>query len=271
MINKLLKIRQEIHKNAPLIHCLTNHITINDCANVILAIGGKPIMAEHHSEVEEITAQAKSLVVNLGNITDERMTSIMLSGCVAKKKKISSTIDVVGVGCSKLRLNFANEFISKCSPNVIKGNMSEIKALSGISHNAIGIDVGSNDILTESNLTESVDIAKNLSKKTNAIIVITGKTDIVAQGEKVYLIKNGCNMLSQITGTGCMLNAIIGTYISSGEFLESAVLGAVLLGIAGENSLASTATGSFKVLLHDNIYTITDKIIKEKIKLEEYQ
>lgn len=271
MINKLLKIRQEIHKSAPLIHCLTNHITINDCANVILEIGGKPIMAEHHAEVEEITAQAKSLVINLGNITDERMTSIMLSGKVANNKKIPSIIDVVGVGCSTLRLNFANEFISKYSPNTIKGNMSEIKALLGMNHNAYGIEVGQDDITTEDNLPKSVDIARRLSKKANAVIVITGETDIIAQGEKVYLIKNGCNMLSQITGTGCMLNAIIGTFISSGEFLESAVLGTVLLGIAGENSLTATATGSFKVLLHDNIYTINDEIIKEKIKLEEYQ
>ena len=215
MINDLLKIRHEILDNAPLVHCLTNHITINDCANVILEVGGKPIMAEHHAEVEEITAVANSLVINLGNITDERMTSMMLSGNGAKIKNIPSIIDVVGVGCSKLRLNFAKIFSEECFPAVIKGNMSEIKALAGISQNARGIDAGEQDIITQDNLSVSVNIAKMLSKKTNSVVVITGKTDIIAQDEKVCILKNGCEMLSKITGTGCMLIAIIRTFISS--------------------------------------------------------
>jgi len=270
MIKKFLEIRCEINNCSPLVHCLTNHITINDCANVILEVGGKPIMAEHHAEVEEITAVANSLVINLGNITDERMTSMMLSGNVAKIKKIPSIIDVVGVGCSKLRLNFAKKIIEECCPDVIKGNVSEIKALAGISHNARGIDAGEEDIISQDNLSTSVNIAKKLSQKTNAVVVITGKTDIVAQGEKVYLVKNGCEMLSKITGTGCMLNAIIGTFISSRKLFESAVLGAVLIGIAGENASIANGTGSFKTLLHDNIFTITDENIIDKIKLEEY-
>ena len=271
MIDKLLEIRNETLNNAPLINCLTNHITINDCANVILEVGGKPIMAEHHKEVEEITAISNSLVINIGNITNERMKAIMLSGNVAKVKNIPIIIDVVGVGCSRRRLDFANKFISQCCPNIIKGNMSEIKALSEIAHNANGIDVGSADIITEDNLLNAVNIAKMLSEKTNSVIVITGKIDIVAQGEKAYLIRNGCDMLSKITGTGCMLNAIIGTFISSKEYFESAILGAVLFGIAGENSLIANGTASFKTLLHDNIYTIKNKTIKKKIKLEEYQ
>ena len=271
MLENILKIRHKALETVPLVHCLTNHITINDCANIVLAVGGKPIMAEHYAEVEEITAAAKALAVNIGNITDDRMRSMLISGGVAKNKAIPSIIDIVGAGCSTLRLNFAREFIAECSPAVIKGNMSEIKALAGIKSSAEGIDVGVGDVVTEENILDAVRMAKILSEKYNAVILITGKTDIAVQGERTFLIRNGCEMLSKITGTGCMLNAVIAAFLPSGDYLGSAVLGAVMLGIAGENSSSANGTGSFKVLLHDSIFTMTDDIIREKIRLEEYR
>jgi hydroxyethylthiazole kinase len=271
MINGLLEIRNDVKAKAPLIHCLTNHITINDCANVVLEVGGKPIMAEHQKEVEAITAQANGLVINLGNITDDKMAAIRLSGRVAKEKMIPSIIDVVGVGCSELRLKFSKEYMTECRPNVIKGNISEIKALVGIQHHAKGIDAGPEDKLVKGNLDQGVNMAISLSKKTKAIVMITGKVDIVAHGEDVIMIENGCSMLSQITGSGCMLNAIIGTYISSGKFFEAAILGGVILGICGEQAAVAKGTGSFRTLLHDSLYTITDERIIEKIKVRSYR
>ncbi|ENK0837744.1 hydroxyethylthiazole kinase [Clostridium botulinum] len=261
-----MQIRQSVKSKKPLIHYITNPISINDCANMILAVGAKPIMAEHPLEVSEITAVSKSLGVNLGNITDNKMKSMLISGKTAYENKISQVIDLVGVGCSKLRLDYARKFISECHPNVIKGNMSEIKAIYGIKSSAKGIDVGACDIITEQNFDENIKMMKELSLKTGSIIVATGETDIITDGFNTYLITNGCEMLSMITGTGCMLTAIIATYISSHDILEGTILATILMGICGELSQHVKGTGSFKTELIDSIFNISDDIITERIK-----
>lgn len=266
IINNLLKIRQSIKLKKPLIHCITNPISINDCANMILAVGAKPIMAEHLLEVSEITAVSESLGVNLGNITDNRMKSMLISGKIAFENKIPQVIDLVGVGCSKLRLDYARKFISECHPSVIKGNMSEIKAICGIKSNSKGIDVGAGDIVTEENCDESIEMLKKLSLQTASVVVATGVVDIITNGTHTYLITNGCEMLSMITGTGCMLTALIASYISSGNILDSTVLAIALMGVCGELSQNVKGTGSFRNDLIDNMFSISDDIIRKKIR-----
>lgn len=265
-INKLLQIRQSVKLKKPLIHCITNPISINDCANIVLAVGAKPIMAEHPLEVEEITTASKALGVNLGNITDIRMKSMLISGKVAFEKKIPQVIDLVGVGCSKLRLEYAKKFIFQCHPDVIKGNMSEIKAIYGIESNSKGIDVGEFDMVTEKNFERSIEMLKKLSLQTRAVIAATGVVDIITNGIDTYLITNGCEMLSMVTGTGCMLNALIASYISYKNIFGGTVLAVALMGICGELSQHVKGTGSFKTELIDNMFSISDDMIIEKIK-----
>ncbi|MFD3156850.1 hydroxyethylthiazole kinase [Haloimpatiens sp. FM7330] len=263
-----MQIKQSVKLKKPLIHCITNPISINDCANMVLAVGAKPIMAEHPLEVEEITAVSKALGVNLGNITDTRMKSMLISGKIAFENKIPQVIDLVGVGCSKLRLDYAKKFISECHPNVIKGNMSEIKAICGIKSNSKGIDVGEADIVTEGNFDENIDMLKKLSLQTGSVIAATGVTDIITNGTHTYLIKNGCEMLSMITGTGCMLTALTASYISSGNILEGTVLAIALMGICGELSQNVKGTGSFRTDLIDNMFSISDDMIIKKINIK---
>ena len=268
MIEKLIDIRKKVKDTSPLIHCITNPISINDCANFVLSAGAKPIMAEHPLEVEEITEIAQALAVNLGNITDARMESIRLSGETAKRIGIPAVIDIVGVGCSTLRLNYAREFVQECEPCVIKGNMSEIKALSDIKSTAFGIDVGKGDIVNESNLTEYGDIVCKLANKYKSVVVASGRIDIISDGKSVYGVYNGCDMMSQITGTGCVLNVLIGTYISRGDTLNGALLGTSVLGICGELAYSEKGTGSFKTALLDNLFLMNDKKLKDYIKIE---
>ncbi|HDK7157855.1 TPA: hydroxyethylthiazole kinase [Clostridium botulinum] len=265
-----MQIRQSVKLKKPLIHYITNPISINDCANMILAVGAKPIMAEHPLEVSEITAVSKSLGVNLGNITDTRMKSMLISGKTAYENKISQVIDLVGVGCSKLRLDYARKFISECHPNVIKGNMSEIKAIYGIKSSAKGIDVGACDIITEQNFHKNIEIIKTLSMGTGAVVAATGVVDIISNGTYTYVIKNGCEMLSMITGTGCMLTGLIASYISSGSILEGTVLAIALMGICGELSQHVKGTGSFRTELIDNMFNISDDMITKKIRMGIY-
>ena len=267
-IDNLLQIKKNIKSRKPLIHCITNPISINDCANMVLATGGKPIMAEHPLEVAEITSVSKALGVNLGNITDIRMESMLISGKVAFKNKIPQVIDLVGVGCSKLRLDYGRKYIEECHPDVIKGNMSEIKSIYGLESNAKGIDVGVCDVITENNLDENIKMLKSLSLETGSIIVATGIIDIITNGIHTYLISNGCEMLSMITGTGCMLNVLIASYISSGDVLGGVILAVGLMGICGELSQNVKGTGSFRVELLDNIFSVSDDIIREKLQIK---
>jgi len=265
-ITNLLEIRHQIKAEKPLIHCITNHISINDCANAVLAVGAKPIMAEHPREVSQITATSKALSVNLGNINDTRMESIMISGKIAFDKSIPSIIDIVGVACSDLRLDFTKKFISECHPNVIKGNMSELKALCNIKSDAKGIDVGEKDVITNDTIANSVAMLKSLSSKTGSVVVATGVFDIITDATDTYLIKNGCEMLSMITGTGCMLNVLAGAFISNKNIIGGTVLATALLGICGELSYNVQGSGTFKTKLLDSIFSISDYILEQKIR-----
>lgn len=268
---KLWNIKNQTNKNSPLIHSITNPISINNCANIVLAVGAKPIMAEHPKEVENITKMSKALAVNLGNITDTRIESIYLSGLAAKQFNIPHIIDLVGVGVSELRLEFAKKYIKNCSPYIIKGNMSEIKSILNLPSSPIGVDVGPDDIISDDNLSECIAIAKNLAKKTNATIVISGKTDIISDEEDSYIIKNGVKLLSNITGTGCMLNTLIAAFMSSGKPLSAALLGTLTLTISGELSQHAKGTGSFIVDLIDNIYSMSFNKFNNMLKYEIYE
>lgn len=164
MRQRLLQLRKQIKEEKPLIHCITNPISIHDCANVILAVGARPIMAEHPAEVEEITASSGALMLNLGNITDARIKSMKCSMRRAVENKIPVLLDLVGVACSDLRLELARELLSIGHPAVLKGNMSELLAVSGLPSHAIGIDAGAQDALTSENIDAVSDVLKAFSR-----------------------------------------------------------------------------------------------------------
>ncbi len=266
--DKIAAVRHQVKNQAPLIHCLTNHISINDCANVILTVGAKPIMAEHPAEVADITTAAKALVLNLGNISEPRLQAMNIAGKVAQAKGLPITIDLVGVACSTLRLAFAREFIATCKPAIIKGNISELKAFGGLSTSAEGIDASPADMLTDQNAVEVFSFLKNLSQRTGAIIAVTGKTDIVSDGQNIYLLANGCEMLSAITGTGCMINALTGAFLAAGDPLIAAISALSLMAISGELAATKAAgPGSFKMHLLDNLFCLQPEELTARLRL----
>mgnify|MGYP004510931875 FL=1 len=300
MRQKLLKLRKQIKEEKPLIHCITNPISIHDCANVILAVGARPIMAEHPAEVADITASAGALMLNLGNITDARIESMKRSMRTAMEKKIPVLLDLVGVACSDLRLDLARELLSIGHPAVLKGNMSELLAVSGLPSHAIGIDAGAQDALTEENIDGVSEVLKAFSRNNQAIVLATGKQDFVTDGERVVLVQNGSATLSGITGTGCMVGALTAAFLPgcedniakemtdnietgvwsggemglngrSGNYLAAAVLGTALMGIAGEEAeKISRGPGSFQVNLLDEIYGLSDRQLLDLLKIEMY-
>ncbi len=257
-------ILNSIRKRAPLIHCITNPISINQCANALLALGARPIMAEHPREVREITETSSALMLNLGNITDARMESIEISAAVAAEKNIPSLLDLVGISCSEMRRFFALDITEKYRPAVIKGNFSEIRAFYDLSYTCAGVDADAS--LT---LSDIATAASSLALKYGCTVIASGKTDIVTDGRRTLLIKNGCEFLSRVTGTGCMLGAICAAFLPICTPLDAALLSCAFLGICGELAVAKKGPGSFFVNLMDNIGNLTGNDIEKHIKMEE--
>lgn len=265
-IKNLNKIRNSVRTTHPLIHSITNPISINQCANAALAVGAQPIMAEHPDEVKEITLSSKALLLNLGNITDIRMKAMLISSATAKKHNIPFTLDAVGVACSTLRRNYALKLIKRNPPTMIKGNFSEIIALNDPIYKSMGVDADSS--LT---LETTQHAATQLSKKYNSLILASGKTDIITSGNNIIHVKNGTARLSRITGTGCILGILCSCFLSAASPLEAASTACALLGICGELSEDDNGNGSFLIKLIDKLSTLSDNDFEKNIKLERKQ
>lgn len=235
MFQEMLK---NVREKCPLIHNITNYVTVNDCANVLLACGGSPIMADDVDEVEDITAICGGLNINIGTLNQRTIPAMHKAGKKANELGHPVVFDPVGAGASKLRTQTAKELIDAVRFTVIRGNISEIKALALGEGGARGVDADVADKVTEKNLSHAVAFAKAFAKKTGAVIAITGAIDIVTDGEKAYCIYNGHPMMSSITGTGCQLSAITAAYVTANPEnpLEAAAAAVCLMGVCGEKA-----------------------------------
>ena len=241
-------MEKEARKNNCLIHCITNPISMNQCANAILALGARPIMAEHPDEVMEITRTASSLLLNLGNITDSRISSMRLALKEASATGIPVTLDAVGAACSSLRKTLVRLFLTSGRFACLKGNYSEILALYDDTYKAAGVDAGE-DI--EDELIRRAVI--ELSKTNNCTVVATGKVDLIASDGEIKEVTGGSAQLSQVTGTGCMLGAIIATYLAEENSFQSVVNACKFFKSCGEKAATDKGTGTFMVNLLDAI------------------
>lgn len=276
LLSQLEPILTYIQQEAPLIHCITNPISINDCANILLAIGARPIMAEHPDEVAEITAIAKGLALNLGNITDARMASMKISAGTAKDKGIPFVLDLVGLSCSRLRQKYAKELLQIAVPDIIKGNISELRTLLGLPTTpGMGVEAGQKEMVTKENALEYARIFQKQAREYHTILLATGPIDLVVSSEEVYIIANGSNALASITGTGCMNTVLAGACLAGVHGINSqatnntlaAILSCLLLGIAGENIqdiYLNQGPGSFHYSLMDSISKLTPQTIAQQ-------
>lgn len=279
LLSQLEPILTYIQQEAPLIHCITNPISINDCANILLAIGARPIMAEHPDEVAEITAIAKGLALNLGNITDARMASMKISAGAAKDKGIPFVLDLVGLSCSRLRQKYAKELLQIAVPDIIKGNISELRTLLGLPTTpGMGVEAGQKEMVTKENALEYARIFQKQAREYHTLLLATGPIDLVVSSEEAYTIANGSNALASITGTGCMNNVLAGACLAGVHGINSqatnntlaAILSCLLLGIAGENIqdiYLNQGPGSFHYSLMDSISKLTPQTIAQQCNI----
>lgn len=264
---------EKIKKNSPIVHHITNYVTVRDCANITLAIGASPIMSDEILDAPEIVSLASAFVINLGTMRESTFNSALKTGKEANKLGIPIVFDPVGAGASKFRNTCANKFLSELKIDVIKGNLSEICFLSGESFKSAGVDVSEED--ENKDTKEIVRIARKLSEKTNAVVVATGKTDVIVKGQSIYICKNGHEWLKRITGTGCMTASLMGSFVGGAEnSVESVAMATALMGIAGELAYEKTkdkGTASFGVSLIDEVSMMDAKKIEEKLRLEKYE
>ena len=206
---------ENVRGKCPLIHNITNYVTVNDCANIVLACGASPIMSDDQSEVEEITTICGGLNINIGTLNKRTIESMFLAGKRANALSHPVVLDPVGAGASKLRTETAQKLLEEVKFTVIRGNISEVKTLASGSGTTKGVDADVADKVSEENLDSAVAFAKAFAEKMGAVVAITGAIDIVADGKKAYCIRNGHPMMSSITGTGCQLSAMTAAYVTA--------------------------------------------------------
>ena len=265
---------ENVRKKNPLIHNITNYVTVNDCANIVLACGASPIMADDKKEAADITEICAGLNINIGTLNTRTIDSMLIAGKRANDLNHPIVLDPVGAGASKLRTDTAMRLLKEVKFSVIRGNISEIKTLASGSGTTKGVDGDVADKVTEDNLDEAVAFAKAFAEKTGAVIVITGAIDVVADSKKAYCIRNGHSMMSSITGTGCQLSAMTAAFVTANpEYpLEAAAAAVCAMGYAGEvaHSRLTEMDGNatYRNYIIDAVYNMTPEMLGKGAKYE---
>ena len=268
------KCLENVKKTAPLVHNITNYVTVNDVANVLLACGGSPIMSDEPEDVADITSICGGLSINIGTLNKRSIEGMFIAGAKANELGHIVLLDPVGAGASRLRTNTAVELMEKVKFDIIRGNISEIKTLALGSKTTKGVDADAADTVTEENLEDMVTFAKAFAAKADAVIAITGAIDLVADAKKCYVIRNGRPEMSRITGTGCQLSGMATAYaVANPEYKTEAIAAAVcVMGLAGEIGYAAMKSGegnsTYRNRIIDAIYHMDAETLNKEAKYE---
>ena len=253
---------EAVREKRPLVHHLTNWVTIFDCAQVVKSFGASPVMAHAPEEVADMAGMASSLVLNIGTLTSEFIESMKIAALAANMKRIPVVLDVCGAGATSFRDKKSLEMLDAVRIDIIKGNGSEIARIAGLEVRTRGVDA--TDVGADLH-----DIASSLAKKRGCIVVITGKADFVVDANSVYIVQNGDEMMSHVVGTGCMATSVIGTFVgASPDMLAAAAAGLSCFEIAAELAVKKcTGPASFKERLFDSIFHLKkeDVISMQKV------
>ena len=257
-------IAREIRAASPLVHNITNFVVMNNTANALLAAGASPIMAHAEGELEELIGIASALVLNIGTLSEPWAASMLRAAGYAARRGLPVIVDPVGAGASKMRTNLALELIRAAGSHlIVRGNASEIMALSGEEGRTRGVDSGS-----------AVDAALNsacsLAAHHNCVTVVSGEKDIITDGANTWLVHGGHSMMPLVTGLGCTASALVGACAAVADSLPAAgVAGMAIMSAAGGLAAArSTGPGSLQVNFLDALYNLSEDDLRGQIRLE---
>ena len=265
---------ENVRKTVPLVYNITNYVTVNDVANVLLACGGSPIMSDEAEDVEDITSVCGGLNINIGTLHKTSIEGMFRAGKKANELRHPVLLDPVGAGASALRTNTALELMRELKLAVIRGNISEIKTLAFGSGTTKGVDADVADAVTEENLDEAVTFVKKFARETGSIIAVTGAIDLVSDEEKCYVIRNGRPEMGRITGTGCQLSGMMTAYVTANpeNRLEAAAAAVCVMGLAGEIGWSRMQKGdgnaTYRNRIIDAIYNMTGEELEKGAKYE---
>lgn len=263
-----------VRARVPLVHNITNYVTVNDVANILLACGGSPIMADEPEDVVDITTICGGLNINIGTLNQRSIQAMHVAGKRAKELGHVILLDPVGAGASALRTNTATALMEELQPDVIRGNISEIKTLALGSGTTKGVDADAADAVTLQNLDQMVAFAKSFAKESGSLVAITGAIDLVADGEHCYVIRNGRPEMGKITGTGCQLSGMMTAFLTANpdNKLEAAAAAVCAMGLAGEIGWGRMAEGdgnsTYRNKIIDAIYHMDGETLNQGARYE---
>lgn len=254
---------KKIRSEAPLVHNITNYVVMNSTANALLSIGASPVMAHAIEEVEEMVGIAKALVINIGTLSHAWIDSMLKAVKAAKQNKIPIVLDPVGAGATRLRTETAHKLLAEASPTIIRGNASEIRALYLAEGATKGVD-------STHGAEEAIEASKELSKRYNCSVSVSGKIDIIVEGDNIIRIYNGHPMMPKVTGLGCTASAITGAFAAvNPSSLQAAAHAMAVMGIAGEIAAKhSKGPGSLQMHFLDTLYQLNESDIKKRLKVD---
>jgi len=257
LVNDLESIRQK----SPLIHNITNYVVMNNTANALLAVGASPVMAHAIDEVSDMARISSAIVLNIGTIDSVWEESMLNASSTALRNNIPIVFDPVGAGATPYRASVCRQIIKVCKPSIIRGNASEIMALTDITAKTKGVDsTYSSEVALES--------AKELALNTGAVVVISGQTDYITNGHKTETVLNGNPLMARVTGMGCTATAIVAAFAAvNNDMFTASVHGMSIMGITGEIAARSArGNGSMQVYFLDELYNMNEEKIKNNIK-----
>ncbi|MBE6014933.1 MAG: hydroxyethylthiazole kinase [Lachnospiraceae bacterium] len=265
---------ENVRLTTPLVHNITNYVTVNDVANVLLACGGSPIMSDEPEDVADITSICGGLNINIGTLNKRTIEGMYAAGRKAKELGHVRLLDPVGAGASKLRTETAVGLMKEVEFDVIRGNISEIKTLALGSGTTKGVDADVADAVSENNLEEAIAFVKRFAKDVKAIVAVTGAIDLVTDGDKCYVVRNGRPEMGRITGTGCQLSGLTTAFAVANpdNKLEAVAAAVCTMGLAGEIGYANLKDGegnsTYRNRIIDAIFNMTGKMLDDGAKYE---
>ena len=273
MIETIKTVLENTQNRTPMVHSITNNVTINDCANIILAAGGTAIMAQDEREVEEITSHAQTLVLNMGAVRAQE--AMLRAAKIAKQNGRPVVLDPVAAGASTLRREMCARLLCENLVSVIRGNASEVRALAAGAEQETGVEASALDSVTEDNLQESAAWLRSFSRRTGAVVMLTGAMDVITDGTRTAVVRGGSAYLRRITGAGCMLTSLTGVYCGANPntLLEAAVTASEVMKHCGETAEARVrkemeGTASFRTRLIDAVSLLDADELTSKLCLQ---
>ncbi len=263
-----------VREHTPLVHNITNYVTVNDVANAILAIGASPIMADDPDDAVDITSICGGLNINIGTLNKRTVETMHIAGKKANELGHVLLLDPVGAGASRFRTETAASLLDELKFTAIRGNVSELKALALGSTSTRGVDANAADAVSDENLDQMVEFTKNYARTTGSIIAITGAIDLVADENTCYVIRNGRPEMGSITGTGCQLSGIMTAFLVANpdHQLEAAAAAVASMGAAGEIGWSRMEKGdgnsTYRNRIIDALYNMDADVLKKYAKYD---